>query len=156
MSFARVYRVGVWFGFVGSALLLAVDLCWVDFCFDSWVLLGLLGFLRVTTAVSGRVHSIRIQVYLAISRHMELNTHSECRQQIGLMFCSPRPRCSDAGFGEYTSTTAVQWSEDKINADSFFSRSLVRFRVHPWVSNKSARAHLAYHRRRLCELHAVA
>ena len=48
MSFARVYRGGVWFGFVGSALLLAVVLCWVDGCFDSWVLLGLLCFLRVT------------------------------------------------------------------------------------------------------------
>ena len=48
VSFARVYRVGVWLGFVRSSLLLAVDLCWVDCCFDSWVLLGLLCFLRVT------------------------------------------------------------------------------------------------------------
>ena len=48
MSFARLYRVGVWFGFVRSALLLAVVLCWVGFCFDSWVLLGLLCLLHVT------------------------------------------------------------------------------------------------------------
>ena len=48
MSVARVYRVGVWSGFVGSALLLAVVLCWVDCFFYSWVLLGLLRFLRVT------------------------------------------------------------------------------------------------------------
>ena len=53
-SFARVYRVGVWFGVVRSALLLAVVLCWVDCSFWSWVsgvaqvLLGLLCFLRVT------------------------------------------------------------------------------------------------------------
>ena len=47
---ARVCRVGVWFGFVRSALLLAVVASWVDCCFDScqWVLLGLLCFLRVT------------------------------------------------------------------------------------------------------------
>ena len=48
VSFARVYRVGVWFGFVRSALLLAVVLCWVDSRFGSWLLLGLLCFLRVT------------------------------------------------------------------------------------------------------------
>ena len=48
VSFTRVYRVGVWFGFVRFALLLAVVLCWVDRCFDSWVLLGLLCLLRVT------------------------------------------------------------------------------------------------------------
>ena len=48
MSSAGVYRVGVWFGFVRSALLLAVVLCLVDCCFDSWVLLGLLCFLHVT------------------------------------------------------------------------------------------------------------
>ena len=41
MSFTTVYRVGVWFGFVRFALLLAVVLFWVDRCFDSWVLLGL-------------------------------------------------------------------------------------------------------------------
>ena len=33
VSFARVYRVGVWFGFVRVALLLAIILCWVDRCF---------------------------------------------------------------------------------------------------------------------------
>ena len=48
MSSTRVYRVGVWFGFVRFALLLAVVLCWVDRCFESWVLLGLLCLLRVT------------------------------------------------------------------------------------------------------------
>ena len=37
--FTWVCRDGVWFGFVRSALLLAVVLCWVDHCFDSWVLL---------------------------------------------------------------------------------------------------------------------
>ena len=36
------------FGSVRSALLLADVLCWVDCCFGSWVLLGLLCFLRVT------------------------------------------------------------------------------------------------------------
>ena len=44
----RVCRVGVWFGFIRSALLLAVVVCWVDCCFDSWVLLFLLCFLRLT------------------------------------------------------------------------------------------------------------
>ena len=48
VSFASVYHVGVWFGFVRSALLLAVVLCWVDRCFDSQVLLGLLCNLRAT------------------------------------------------------------------------------------------------------------
>ena len=57
MSFAiaMVCRVGVWFGFVRSALLLAVVLCWVDCCFASWVLMGLLCFLRVTNA---KAHSV--------------------------------------------------------------------------------------------------
>ena len=48
MSFARVYRVGVWFAFVRSAVLLAVVLCWVDYGLSSWVLLCLLCFLCVT------------------------------------------------------------------------------------------------------------
>ena len=41
VSFTRVYRFGVWYGFVRVALLLAVVLCWVDRCFGScsWVLL---------------------------------------------------------------------------------------------------------------------
>ena len=39
--------------------------------------------------------------------------------------------------------TPVQWSEDVINADPFFGRSRVRFRVTPWVSNTIARDHLA-------------
>ena len=47
VAFARVYRVGVWSGFIMSALLLAVVLCWVDCCLGSWVLLGLLWFLCV-------------------------------------------------------------------------------------------------------------
>ena len=47
VSFARVYRVKVWFGFVTFALLLAVVLCWVDHSFDSWVLLGLFCLLRI-------------------------------------------------------------------------------------------------------------
>ena len=34
--FTRVYRVGVWFGLVRFALLLAVVLCWVDRCSDAW------------------------------------------------------------------------------------------------------------------------
>ena len=42
MSFASGYRVGVWFDFVGSALLLAVLLCWVDCC------LGFLGVVGLT------------------------------------------------------------------------------------------------------------
>ena len=46
-SFTRVYRVGVWFGFVRFALLLAVVLSWVARCFDSRVLLGLFCLLRV-------------------------------------------------------------------------------------------------------------
>ena len=46
--FMRVYRVGVWLGFISFALLLAVVLCWVDRCFESWVLLGLHCLLRVT------------------------------------------------------------------------------------------------------------
>ena len=37
----------------------------------------------------------------------------------------------------------VQWSEDVIKADPFFGRSRVRFRVPPWVSNTTARDHLA-------------
>ena len=52
-------------------------------------------------------------------------------------------------------TYMVQWSEDKIKADPFFGRSRVRFRAPPWVSNTIARDHLAKHRRRPCELHAV-
>ena len=43
-----VYRDGIWFRFVRSALLLAVILCWVDRCFGSWVLLGFFSLLRVT------------------------------------------------------------------------------------------------------------
>ena len=41
-----VYRDGVWFGFITSALLLAVVLCWVDRYFCSWVLLGSFCLLR--------------------------------------------------------------------------------------------------------------
>ena len=48
VSFTRVDCVGVWFGFVRFALLLAVVLCWVARCFGSWVLLGLFCLLRVT------------------------------------------------------------------------------------------------------------
>ena len=48
VSFTRVNRDGVCFGLVRSALLLAVVLCWVDRCFDSWMLLALLCLLRVT------------------------------------------------------------------------------------------------------------
>ena len=48
MSFARVYRVGVWFGSDRSALPLPVVLCWVDCGFDFWMLLGLFCFLCVT------------------------------------------------------------------------------------------------------------
>ena len=44
----RAYRVGVWFGSVRFALLIVVVICWVDRCFDSWVLLGLICLLRVT------------------------------------------------------------------------------------------------------------
>ena len=49
-----MYRVGVWFGSVRFALLVAVVLCWVDRCFDSWVLLGLCCILRVTHPASPR------------------------------------------------------------------------------------------------------
>ena len=38
----------IWFGSVRSALRLAAVLCFVDRCFGSWVLLGLLCLLRVT------------------------------------------------------------------------------------------------------------
>ena len=48
VPFTRVCRVGIWCGFVRFALLLAVVLCWVDRCFDSWLLLGLFCLLRVT------------------------------------------------------------------------------------------------------------
>ena len=41
---------GVWIGFVRFALLLAVVFCWVDRCFASWVLLGLLCLLRTENA----------------------------------------------------------------------------------------------------------
>ena len=51
VSFTRVYRVGVAFSFVRVALLLAVVLCWVDHCCDSWVLLTLFCLLRVTRTV---------------------------------------------------------------------------------------------------------
>ena len=37
----------------------------------------------------------------------------------------------------------VQWWADKIKADPFFGRSRARFRVPPWVSNTTARDHLA-------------
>ena len=47
VSFARVRREGVWFAFVGLALLLVVVLCWVDRCSGSWVLLGLFRLLHV-------------------------------------------------------------------------------------------------------------
>ena len=45
LSFARVCRVGAWFGFVGSALLLAVGTC-VGLSFEAMP--GLCCFLRVT------------------------------------------------------------------------------------------------------------
>ena len=48
MSFTRVDQDGVWFSFARLPLLLAVVLCGIDQCFDSWVFLGLLCFLRVT------------------------------------------------------------------------------------------------------------
>ena len=49
LSVARVYGVGVRFSAARSALLLAVVLrcSWVDYYFDSWMLLRLLCFLRV-------------------------------------------------------------------------------------------------------------
>ena len=49
---SRWSMVGVWLGFVRSALLLAVVLGWVDCCFYSWVVLALLCFLRVTHVTS--------------------------------------------------------------------------------------------------------
>ena len=51
----RVYRVRVWFGFVriSLVLLLAVVLCWVERCFNSWVLLSVLCLLRVTHKYTG-------------------------------------------------------------------------------------------------------
>ena len=52
-------------------------------------------------------------------------------------------------------TPTVQWSEDVIKADPYLGRSRVRFCVPPWVSDTIARDHLAWHRRRPCELHAV-
>ena len=45
LSFARVCRIGVWFGFVGSALLLAVGTCVALSC---EAMRGLCSFLRVT------------------------------------------------------------------------------------------------------------
>ena len=59
MSFAKVYHVGVWFRFNRSALRLAVALCWVEFCFDSWVLPGSLCFLRITQR--GIQHTVLMQ-----------------------------------------------------------------------------------------------
>ena len=53
MSFARVYRDGVCFGFVSFALLLAVVLCWVDRCFGSSVLPGSFCLLRATHVCAG-------------------------------------------------------------------------------------------------------
>ena len=55
VSATRVYRIGVLCGFIRFALLLAVVLCLVDRCFDSWVLLGLLCLLRRTRAPVGSV-----------------------------------------------------------------------------------------------------
>ena len=52
MSLTGVYRVGLWFGFIRFALLLAVVLCWVARCFGSWVLLGLFFHLRVTQGMA--------------------------------------------------------------------------------------------------------
>ena len=49
----RMYCVGVWFHFVGRALLLDVVLCWVDCCFGSWVLLCLFCLLHVTPGGDG-------------------------------------------------------------------------------------------------------
>ena len=51
MSFTRVHRVGVLFGFVRFSLLLAVVLCWVTH-FGSCVLLGLFCLLRVIQVYS--------------------------------------------------------------------------------------------------------
>ena len=46
------------------------------------------------------------------------------------------------GYGsDTTNMTSVQWSEDVIQADPFFRRSRVRFRVPPWASNTIARDH---------------
>ena len=52
MSFARVYRVGVWFGFARSALLLAVAAC-IVLSFEAMP--GLCCFLRVTLCPCGIV-----------------------------------------------------------------------------------------------------
>ena len=51
VSFTRVHCVGVWFGFVRLALLLAIVLFWVPRCFGSWVLLGLFCLLRATQPI---------------------------------------------------------------------------------------------------------
>ena len=67
--FSRVYCIGVWFGFVGSALLLAVVLCWVDCWFDSWVLLGLLRFLHVTPTKKIGYHARHRRVSATVPPH---------------------------------------------------------------------------------------
>ena len=113
VSVARVYRVGVWFGFVRSALLLAVVLCWVDCCFDSWVLLGLLCFLRVTphvqpAAADPELRQERNVNTNATRRYKWSRKGSECMSQAARMHrqlaagsvvprcsgCTPHSRCA--------------------------------------------------------------
>ena len=60
VSFARVYRVGVWLGFFRSALLLVVVLRWVDCFLGSWLLLGLLCILRVTQSKANACALLRL------------------------------------------------------------------------------------------------
>ena len=57
--------VGVWLGFVRFALLLAVVLCWVDRCFDSWALSGLICPLRVTPMLAALLPAVGTCVVLS-------------------------------------------------------------------------------------------
>ena len=82
--------LGVWFGFVRFALLLAVILCLVDRCFASWELLGFFCLLRVTqegphqtmTSKRGRDSCIHIHIHIhaAATRCLE-GSVSPCNTQ---------------------------------------------------------------------------
>ena len=66
-----MYRVGVWFGFLRFALLLAVVLCWVDRYFDSWVLLGLFCLHRVTLWMNEVARKVLYRNAIALAHSIE-------------------------------------------------------------------------------------
>ena len=138
---------------------------------------ALFGYIEAPTARLGGINvNVTVNIVLAYSRC------GQCRSDTGCMSLHPgitpsnclnncrhviESQVHDSSHSLGTvltpecrsSTTAahhrVRWSEDMIKADPFFGRSRVRFRVPPWVSNTTARDHLAKHRRRPCELRAV-